>query len=235
MAPVPVEDSAIGDVSDVIEQFERMLAAPSREELAICEGVLTLGGRRFAVRLFRLSDRATGPVLGLVVRSEEPDNADGATARRDPLTQLHDRGFLIELLTRALAGNRTGDGDFAVLFIDLDHFKDVNDEYGHLVGDSVIREAARRIGGSVREGDDVVRYGGDEFVAVVRGVRSMGEVEPVIGRVRSALAETIAVPGGVVRLSVSVGVALASAGYATAEEMIAAADRAMYGAKRPEG
>jgi diguanylate cyclase (GGDEF)-like protein len=232
--PSLVNESGIAPVSDLIQRLEESLIAASQSQSPVCDWVLTITDKPFAARLFRIDDRENAPAICLVVRPIASDVADAMNARRDPLTLLHDRAFLLEWLTRMLGGNRAGDHDFAVLFIDLDQFKNVNDEYGHLVGDNVIREAAQRIDNSLREGDHVVRFGGDEFVAVVRGVRCLAEVEPVIDRLRSALAVSIAVPAGAVRLSVSVGVALAAEGYATAEDLIAAADRAMYRAKLAE-
>ena len=96
----------------------------------------------------------------------------------------------------------------------------------------MLREAARRIAGSLRAGDHVVRYGGDEFVEIVEGVSATHEVEPVIGRIQIALARPIELPTCAVTLSLSAGVALASEAGRSPEELLAAADRAMYAAKR---
>jgi len=154
------------------------------------------------------------------------------TVGRDPLTGLPDREFLMSRLAILLEGERLADRQFAVIFLDLDNFKHVNDQFGHLVGDDVLREASRRIAGCLREGDHVVRYGGDEFVALVEGVTAVHDVEPVIARIHMALAAPIAIPGGKVSLSLSAGVALASEACRSAEKLLVAADRAMYASKR---
>ena len=175
-------------------------------------------------------------LVGMIVRSIAGEQmltrGSNDTARRDPLTGLPDRAFLMSRLTTLLEGERTADRQFAVVFLDLDNFKQVNDEFGHLVGDDVLREAARRIAGCLREGDHVVRYGGDEFVALIEDVTALHQVEPVIARIHAALATPIAIAGGEVSLSLSAGAALASEAWRSAEELLAAADRAMYASKR---
>jgi diguanylate cyclase (GGDEF)-like protein len=175
-------------------------------------------------------------LIGMIVRPNAGDLSQTAglndTARRDPLTGLPDRAFLMERLSTMLTGERVADRHFAVVFLDLDNFKQVNDEFGHLIGDDVLREAARRIAGCLREGDIVARFGGDEFVALVGGITDPREVEPVVVRIHMALAKPIAIPGGEVALSLSAGMALASEAGGSPEELLAVADRAMYAAKR---
>jgi diguanylate cyclase (GGDEF)-like protein len=187
------------------------------------------------VRVFRVRPD-DNRLVGMVVRP----NADelslapslNNTTRRDPLTGLPDRAFLTERLSTMLAGERIADRHFAVVFLDLDNFKQVNDECGHLIGDDVLRESARRIASCLREGDCVVRYGGDEFVVLIEGITDAREVEPVIARIHMAFAKPIAIPGGDVDLSLSAGMALGSEVGGSPVELLAAADRAMYAAKR---
>ena len=187
------------------------------------------------IRVFRVRP-GDNRLVGMIVRpvasefSQTPSLSD--MVRRDPLTGLPDRAFLMKRLSAMLAGERIADRQFAVVFLDLDNFKQVNDEFGHLIGDDVLREAARRIAGCLREGDHVVRYGGDEFVALIEGVTDASEVEPVIARIHMALAKPIALPGGEVALTLSAGMALGSEAGGSPEELLAAADRAMYAAKR---
>jgi diguanylate cyclase (GGDEF)-like protein len=176
---------------------------------------------------------ASGTFVGMIVRGTgERGGLAAETERRDPLTGLRDREFVIRRIEAKLGGSRSGDRSFAVVFLDLDNFKQVNDEFGHLVGDDVLREAARRIAGCVREGDEVARFGGDEFVVLVEDIDAMHEADSVIHRIQRALAEPIAALEGEIRLATSTGVALATPEHRSAENLLAAADRAMYAAKR---
>lgn len=179
----------------------------------------------------------TAPVLGVIVRVANNAAASEKTLgeRRDPLTGLPDRAFLLSRLDALMHGERRADRKFAVLFVDLDNFKQVNDEYGHLIGDRVLQEVGRRMTGCVREGDSVVRFGGDEFVVLLERVSGQPEIEPVIERIHRSLAEPVAIPEGTFTLSVSIGVAEASPQHQSPEDLLREADRAMYAAKRVRG
>ena len=119
-----------------------------------------------------------------------------------------------------------------MLFVDVDGFKQVNDSYGHLVGDRVLAEVARRLASSVRARDHVARFGGDEFLVVLERVNDPSVIEPVVRRIQVAFDRPIALPQGEVMLGVSVGAARADQVGSSAESLIDAADRAMYAAKR---
>jgi len=186
------------------------------------------------VRLCRLP-RGEKPLVGMVVRrtpESAPKHEEVDGLRRDPLTGLPDREFLMNRLTALLNGERSADRQFAVLFLDFDNFKQVNDEFGHLVGNEVLREAGRRIADCVRGGDHLVRFGGDEFVAIIEGVTVAHEVEALVSRIQIAIAPPIAVPEVEITISLSAGFVLASESTRSPEELLAAADRAMYAAKR---
>ncbi|MFN2540224.1 MAG: diguanylate cyclase domain-containing protein [Mycobacteriales bacterium] len=149
-------------------------------------------------------------------------------AVRDPLTGLANRTLLLERLRVVLARDaRTGDST-AVLFLDLDGFKAVNDKYGHGVGDEVLMTVAKRLGAAVRPSDTVARIGGDEFVVLVEGASSR-VVEAVVERLRTAVAEPF--PTLDLQVGVSIGVALSTRGEAEPRALINAADRAMYSHK----
>jgi diguanylate cyclase (GGDEF)-like protein len=155
--------------------------------------------------------------------------------RRDPLTELRDRTFLLSRLDALLRGDRAADQRYAVLFIDLDDFKQVNDAYGHLVGDRVLREVARRLTSCVRAHDHVVRFGGDEFVVLAEQLTAPSDIETIVGRIHRVLETPISLPEGAIVLTLSIGVAEASADSRTPEDLLAAADRAMYASKHSSG
>jgi diguanylate cyclase (GGDEF)-like protein len=152
--------------------------------------------------------------------------------RRDPLTGLPDRTFLRNRLAALLEGDRLADRQCAVVFVDLNNFKQINDRHGHLLGDRVLCEVAGRLKRCVREGDCVTRYGGDEFVVLLQNVAGSDEIEPVIERVRSALVDPIVLSEGQFMLSLSLGVAVAEPHHLSPEDVLNEADRRMYAAKR---
>lgn len=157
-------------------------------------------------------------------------------AVRDPLTGLANRAYFRSLLEEAIDRSHRGpDYRFAVLFVDLDDFKVVNDTHGHLIGDQCLIAVARRLEGSVRPGDTVARLGGDEFTVLLDGAGDLSDVHRVVERVQSALASTFEVGGHQIAQTASIGIALSVTGYASATEILHAADRAMYRAKSGGG
>jgi diguanylate cyclase (GGDEF)-like protein len=185
------------------------------------------------MRIFRL-EAGDSPLLVLVIQPAHIESkAEGRNVvRRDPLTNLPDRAFLLSRMETLMRGDRAADRAFAVLFIDLDNFKRINDQYGHLLGDRVLCEVAGRLLQCVRQGDHVTRYGGDEFVVLLEQVSGLGEIEPVIARIYAALAEPIVLREGRFVLSLSVGVAQATLNHHSPEDVLSEADRDMYAAKR---
>jgi diguanylate cyclase (GGDEF)-like protein len=152
-------------------------------------------------------------------------------ARVDELTGLVNRAEVLQQLEDLVTKGRRRHDSVAVLFCDLDWFKDVNDKHGHASGDEVLRVTAERIVQTIRQDDVAGRFGGDEILVLLTGIHDMEEALGVAEKVRLACHEDIAIPGAVVRVTVSVGVALAGSGEPI-DEVIARADRAMYEAKR---
>ncbi len=146
----------------------------------------------------------------------------------DPLTGLANRRGLLDAVGRVIVRRDTR--PFALLILDLDHFKRVNDTLGHAAGDTLLSTLARRLRGALRPEDLLARLGGDEF-AVLLDVVDAGEAARVAQRLRAALADPVDVRGHVVTTSASVGVVLAAPGTALPEELLARADAAMYLAK----
>ncbi len=152
-------------------------------------------------------------------------------AHYDPLTQLPNRVLFQKHLVEALARrSRTGD-QLAVHFIDLDRFKTVNDTLGHPVGDALLREAAERLRGCVREGDTVARLGGDEFAVVQTGLSDMSGATRLAARVVEAMAAPFDLQGHQVMIGASVGVSAAPSDGDEADDLLKKADMALYRVK----
>lgn len=152
-------------------------------------------------------------------------------ALHDPLTELPNRSQLLERLDHAIARARREQRPFAVLFLDLDRFKLVNDSVGHAAGDELLVESARRIVGAVRGEDMVARLGGDEFAILVEHIDGLNVAEELAQRVLRALGEPCWVAGREVFPSASVGIALWHPRYRNGIELLRDADAAMYRAK----
>lgn len=153
-------------------------------------------------------------------------------ASHDTLTGLPNRRQLQRELRHALAhAKRTGE-HLAVLYLDLDGFKAANDLGGHEAGDRLLCEVAARLKQTVRADDLVARVGGDEFVVLLPGCRNSGIAQNVAEALRKRLRLAYTLPGGVIQLDASVGIACFPADGSSADDLVAYADRAMYAAKR---
>jgi diguanylate cyclase len=153
-------------------------------------------------------------------------------ASHDPLTGLSNRHRLQCELQYAIAhAAQTGDG-LAVLYLDLDGFKEVNDRGGHDAGDRLLREVAQRLQQGLRKGDLVARVGGDEFVALLPGCHDAEAARAVADGLRACLSPPFTLPDGLCRLDASVGIACFPADGSDPDSLLAHADRAMYAAKR---
>jgi len=151
-------------------------------------------------------------------------------AYHDPLTRLPNRARFIERVTEVATGNLHHDGSFAVLFVDLDDFKTVNDSLGHDAGDALLVEVGRRIGGSLRPGDLAARLGGDEFAVLVHRVDDQAMAEAAAHRFLETLTKPMSIAGHATRVSASIGVAIGTRGD-DVTSLIKGADVAMYNAK----
>lgn len=164
------------------------------------------------------------------IKERERDLARGAYY--DPLTGLPNRRLLADRLHQAIAqAHRSGDR-VAVAYLDLDGFKTVNDSHGHLAGDSLLKEIARRLEVSVREGDTVARVGGDEFVLVLRFPLDSRDRGGLLSRLLEAIAAPVHLDRQTVTVTCSIGVAVFPADAADAEGLLRLADEAMYAAKQ---
>lgn len=149
-------------------------------------------------------------------------------AREDSLTGLPNRRSIDEHLEEALAGNRRDDVQFAVILIDINEFKQVNDRFGHAAGDQLLQGIAERLRAFVREADFAGRLGGDEFILIARPVDTERSLEQILARLRHALEGSMAVPGGHFEITVSLGAALCRRDGETPDQLLGKADARMY-------
>lgn len=152
-------------------------------------------------------------------------------AMHDGLTGIWNRGAVLDQLSRELDRSTRAHTTTGVLMLDLDHFKKVNDTYGHLTGDIVLREVAKRITESVRFYDTVGRYGGEEFVVVLPNC-GKAEIEQLAERIRFAIASVLIPTVDMeIAVTVSIGASVAAAELRWTNDILAAADKALYQAK----
>jgi diguanylate cyclase (GGDEF)-like protein/PAS domain S-box-containing protein len=191
--------------------------------------------RRCMVRIRALSDQ-DGQVNGAIVCVEDVTQSAQLRseleqqASHDMLTQLLNRRSIMVLLEGALTS--ASEGGTTVIFVDLDRFKMINDRFGHLAGDELLRIVADRLQSVVRAGDALGRIGGDEFLVVCPDVPNETVAQRLARRVAAALNREVAISGGMVDVRASVGVAYANGRELTSDELVGEADAAMYESKR---
>jgi len=157
------------------------------------------------------------------------------SARTDVLTGLPNRRLYHERLVRALGRMARNEGAAAVMYVDIDHFKGINDTFGHDAGDWVLTHLADRLTVALRTTDTLARFGGDEFVAVCEGLNGTGEVAVLAARVVRAMNQTWVREGETIPVEVSIGIALADSPHSDPSELLHNADAAMYRAKKLPG
>jgi diguanylate cyclase (GGDEF)-like protein len=195
-----------------------------------------------ALILLGLALTATLCVLGWVVilrrRVEqqtillrESENRFRHIAQHDSLTGLATRLVFEDRLHVALESAKRHHTELALIMLDLDNFKTINDTLGHQAGDEVLRVTAKRIVGAVRKSDTVARMGGDEFVALLPDLRAPLAAESIAAKVVAALAVPIPFAGGEVQVSISAGICTVSSGEIEADTLLKNVDVALYHAK----
>jgi diguanylate cyclase (GGDEF)-like protein len=185
--------------------------------LALSGGALAVGATAWAIG------------LGRTIHDTE------SLALRDALTGLPNRTLLADRVEQSLARARRSGGAFALILVDLDGFKEVNDFRGHRAGDAVLKTIATRLESVVRASDTVARVGGDEFVILSLDARTEEQAAALVGRLRHALRRPYPVEGVTVEIDASIGWALFPTDGATSDELIARADGQMYATKRETG
>jgi diguanylate cyclase (GGDEF)-like protein len=160
---------------------------------------------------------------------------DNARLRRlsvtDPLTEAYNREFLHQRLPPAVENAERRGEPLSVAMIDIDHFKDVNDQFGHAIGDRVLAEVAARLRAAIRAGDLLVRYGGEEFLVVLPGSDAV-QAADIAERMRLKMeSDPIQTDGAGIDVRISVGVAELRRGFDTGSQLVRRADTALYAAK----
>lgn len=153
-------------------------------------------------------------------------------AHHDPLTNLPNRSLFFDLVTQGLALARRNETIMALMYIDLDKFKPINDNYGHEAGDLVLQHVARRMSDCVRDSDSVARIGGDEFVVLLLDVGDEEAAVAVAEKIRTSLNQPFDVAGKMLSISSSIGIAIYPEHGSDADELARNADSAMYHAKQ---
>ncbi len=234
------ENHALGALC-ILDHRRRVLAPNERAILEIASTcvVAMLEERRSTLRLtYALGDRRrlvrhNEDLAGEIERRAAREERLAFELRHDALTQLPNRTYFIERVRARMAAHRTPRGrtPFAVMFLDVDHFKAVNDSLGHLFGDALLAAVARRLTHFVRGADIVARLSGDEFTVLVDVA---GDLES-IARLATSLADAVAVPfrhdGHDVTVSASIGIVIATDAYERVEDILRDADAAMFAAK----
>jgi len=152
-------------------------------------------------------------------------------AYHDELTRLPNRSFLLDRLKQAMVQSVRQNTQVALLFIDLDRFKNVNDRFGHLVGDQLLQHVAKRLADCVRHGDTVCRYGGDEFVIILTDINALESATRLTEKVLTRLSASYLLYDHIVEITASIGIALYQAEGQNSNDLIKKADIAMYLAK----
>ncbi|MGD7036600.1 GGDEF domain-containing protein [Methylotuvimicrobium buryatense] len=162
-------------------------------------------------------------------RASEHDN--WTKANYDSLTGLPNRSLFTNRLEEYVKHSHRAGSSIALLFIDLDYFKEINDRYGHEVGDSLLKHAAERIHSCVRESDTAARLGGDEFIVILANLQDPRHVESVAEKIQQRLAEPFQLGNHTLQISASIGVSLSLQDTTSANELVNHADAAMYASK----
>jgi diguanylate cyclase (GGDEF)-like protein len=175
----------------------------------------------------RLSQAFDGMAAEVAIR----DATLSRLARHDLLTGLANRGVFVDALEAAIALARRAGTKFAVLYMDLDHFKDVNDTLGHPVGDLVLQAVAARLRSVARETDTVARFGGDEFALIAMGLNEPADAAVLADKVLAAMSAPFPIQGKELRSGASIGISVHGPDSPDAESLLSHADVALYRAK----
>ena len=184
------------------------------------------------VHAFQITDSRAVVFFSDVTEQRRFEREMEFAAFHDELTNLPNRKLLLDRLTMALASAERREAEVAVLFIDMDNFKPINDEFGHPFGDKLLRSVARRLQESARASDTVARFGGDEFTLVLPDVSNAEQVAAIAQKLVSAFREPFSIEGRALVVTLSIGVAITTPLDRDMASLLEHADMAMYQMKR---
>lgn len=240
-----LEECIGADIHDLIIPEERrheremLLYSVAREGRASLETVRrTRSGEEMDVSVVVTQARLGPDAMGTLVvyRDIRPQKREEArlqhSALHDVLTGLANRALFLDRLTLTMARlQRRPDRNFAVVFLDVDRFKQVNDSYGHAAGDTLLLAVTQRLRACLRPQDTIARFGGDEFALLLDDVGAVEDIAGVVSRIQEAIQRPVDVGGVEVYVSASMGISLSAEGYRSVDEIMQRADQAMYAAK----
>lgn len=213
-----------GDATASFELEHRMRTADGSYRWALCRGLVVLGAEGRPTRV-------VGSLTDVTARRSLEDQLL-RQALFDALTGLPNRTLFLDRLSQSIAYARREPGyDYAVLWLDLDGFKLVNDSLGHLVGDQLLCRVADRLRASLRETDTAARFGGDEFAVLLHDIASLDVVDAVVERLQAELRQPYVLGTHEVVVTASIGITGGASSYEKAEDVLRDADIAMYRAK----
>ncbi|MFL6660121.1 MAG: EAL domain-containing protein, partial [Massilia sp.] len=208
----------VDDVTSRREAGEAVRRARDELEVRVLERTAELAG-------------ANALLQGEIVERRQAEARVHHMAYHDSLTGLPNRALLADRLDRAMLAVQRSDRKLAVMFIDLDRFKTINDSLGHLTGDYLLKEVASRLCRAVRASDTVARLGGDEFVVLVPGIRLAEECSNVAEKIIEVLATAFPIEGRMLHITPSIGISMYPDDGGDVETLMRHADAAMYHAK----
>ncbi|WP_371866357.1 bifunctional diguanylate cyclase/phosphodiesterase [Duganella radicis] len=208
----------VDDITTRREAAEAVARARDELELRVQERTAELAG-------------ANAQLQGEIVERRQAEARVHHMAYHDSLTGLPNRALLSDRLDRAMLAAQRTERKLAVMFIDLDRFKTINDSLGHMIGDQLLKEVANRLCRAVRASDTVARLGGDEFVVLVPGIRTAEEASQVAEKIIEALSESFPLEGRNLHITPSIGISVYPDDGADVETLMRNADGAMYHAK----
>ena len=228
----------------VSQRNEEILATQERTAerqlwLNLCMTLVVIGGTLWTLRVlnkrqeaFAALEHAQQVNQELIERLEEEHRRSSHAAATDHLSGLHNRRQFVDIASQALMQQRDQRRLTAMLFIDMDRFKSINDSLGHRVGDLLLQAVAGRISRALEPGDEAARFGGDEFVVLLGGERSEEQIDAWVKALVKKLSATYALEEHELNTSPSVGVAICPRDGQDIDELLRCADAAMYSAKQ---